>query len=183
MYAFYKKYFLINLADYPNIGIDFPITIVLLCFFAALIVTTIVVNLRRSKIETIIKQLSRYSAYSESDAKTLSELKLDNKAFRYLLSKPEGQIASMISRVGEKKPTYEEYMSKDYKTEKIDFEEARFYIKEEARDRAKKVLELGSATPLNTILFCLLLLAVYICLALLMPGILSAINGYLGSFN
>ena len=33
MINFYKKYFLFNLKDYPNINVDFPITLALFIFF------------------------------------------------------------------------------------------------------------------------------------------------------
>lgn len=184
MYTFYKKYFLINLQDYPNIGLDFPITIFLACFFFALIVTTLIVNYRRHKMEELIKALTRHGATDETEAKTLGELKLDNKVFRHLLSR-EGQITKLVGRVGEVKPTYEEYIEKtkrkEYKDEKIDFSSARFFIRDEGRDRAKRIVEYGNISPLSTALFCLLLVAVFICLSLLMPGILSAINGFLGN--
>ncbi len=183
MYAIYKQYFLINLKDYPNIGLDFYITIFISCFALALIVTTIFVNYKRSKIELLMRQLTRHNAKSEESAKTLSELKLDTKVFRYLLSKENGQLGVMVSRVGETKPTYEEYMksikTKGYKEEKIDFALARFYIKESGKERAEKVLEMGAPSVLNTLLFCILIVALYVCLTFLMPGILTYINDIL----
>ena len=183
MYSFFKNYFLVNLKDYPSFGFDFPITAVLFCFLIALIFTTVVVNYKRRKIEEVISALTRHKAFNEESAKTLAELNLNLASVRSLLSS-EGQLTKMVSYVGEKKLGYEEFMelskSKEYKEEKIDFDEARFYINESGRDRAKRVLEMGSASVTNTILFCLLLVAVFICLTLLMPGILSALNSFLG---
>ena len=183
MYSFYKNYFLVNLKDYPALGFDFPITAVLCCFVIALIFTTIVVNYKRRKIEEIISALTRHNAFSEDSAKTLSELNLNPKAFARILSF-EGQLTKMVSRVGETKLSYEEFMAlsktKGIKEENPDIESSRFYINEESKARAQRVLEMGSTSLLNTILFCLFLVAVFFCLALLMPGILSVVNTLLG---
>ena len=183
MYAFFKNYFFINLKDYPSFGFDFPSTIVLFCFLIALIFTTVVVNYKRRRIEEMISALTRHKAFDEESAKTLSELNLDKRVFGGLLSS-EGQLTKMVARVGEKKMSYEEFIAltkkKGYKEEKLGLDTALFYIREEGRDRAKRVLDIGASSPLNTALFCLLLVAVFICLAMLMPGILSALNSLLG---
>ena len=183
MYSFFKHYFFINLKDYPSFGFDFPITVVLFCFLIAMIFTTIVVNYKRRKIEEMISALTRHKAFDEENAKTLSELSLDKRVFSGILSS-DGQLTKMVARVGEIKMSYDEFVAltktKGYKEEKPDYDTARFYIKDEGRDRARRVIELGSASTLNTLLFCLLLVAVFICLALLMPGILSALNSLLG---
>ena len=81
MYEFYKKFFLLNLKDYPNIGINFPITILLAALSLAFIAVIIIVNFRRSKIELIIRQLKRHEAVSEDSAITLGEMKLDSFIF------------------------------------------------------------------------------------------------------
>ena len=183
MYAFFKNYFFINLNDYPSFGFNFPITLVLFCFLIALIFTTVAVNYKRRKIEEIIKALTRHKAFDESSAKTLAEINLNSPSFKSLLSS-EGQLTKMVSRVGEKKLSYEEFItiskSKEYEEEKIDFVTARFYISKSGSDRAKRILEIGSSSTVSTILFCLFLVAVFVCLALLMPGILSALNSFLG---
>lgn len=183
MYSFYKKYFLINLKDYPNLNIDLEITVFLFYFLIGVLASTIIVNYRRQKMQSLLRQLARHEAIDEHRAKTLGEIKHDTKVIRYLLSR-EGQLTKMVSRVGEKKYTYEEYIAltkaKGYKEEKINFDEARFYISPEGNDRAKKMIESGNYSLLNTILFCVLSVAIYICIALLMPSILSFINDLLG---
>ncbi len=180
LYTFYKKYFLLNLEDYPNIGGDFPISAFLLILAVGFIITTVIVNYRRAKMTAIITRLTRLEATSEESARTISELRLDTRVIRSLLSKTDGQLAAVVARAGAKAPTYEEFMSKGYKKEKIDFSEARFYISESGRDRAKRILDMGAPTVLNTVLFSILIFAVYICLVLLMPALLSALNDYLG---
>ncbi len=183
LYAFYKRYLLLNLKDYPNIGIDFPITAVLFILALGLIATTIAVNIRRAKIAAVVMRLCRLDATSEDRAITISEMRLNTKSYRSLLSKTDGELATIVARVGAVKPTYEEYMSKKYKNDKIDFTQARFYISKEGSERAGRILDIGAPTVLNTILFSVLILAIFICLTFLMPGLMSILNDYLGGLN
>ena len=101
MLNFYKKYFLLNLKDYPNIDVDFPITLAFFIFFIGLMAVSVTVNFRRSKIELMVRQLKRHNAESEENAKTLKELRLDNIIFKLLLAR-EGQLTKLVKRVGEK---------------------------------------------------------------------------------
>lgn len=178
-------FFFINLNEYPNIGIDFEINVFLLVLTIALCVCFFLVNHHRSMMQTIIKQLTRHGAKDEESAKTLAELGLDRAVtLKWALSK-RGQLTRMVGRVGEKIYTYEEYvaLSKQkggIKDEKIDFTTARFYILESGQDRAKNVLEnYGTSLP-RAILYCVLFLALYVCIALSMPELLTLINGWLG---
>ncbi len=178
-------FFFINLKDYPNIGIDFEINVFLLVLTVALCVSFFFINHYRNMMQSIIKQLTRHGAKDEESAKTLTELGLDRAfALKWALSRG-GQLSRVVARVGEKTYTYEEYvaLSKQkggIKDEKIDFAEARFYIRESANDRAKHILEnYGTSTP-RAVLYCVLFLAMYVCLALSMPELLSLINNWLG---
>lgn len=183
MYEFYKKFFLLNLKDYPNIGINFPITILLAALSLAFIAVIIIVNFRRSKIELIIRQLKRHEAVSEDSAITLGEMKLDSFIFKRLLSM-EGQLTKIVGRAGETKYTYEEYIAlikKGKGADAIDFSTARFYLREEGQQRANQILEIGAPTVLNTVLSCILVVAVFVCLSFVLPGILRLINDYLGT--
>lgn len=181
MINFYKKYFLLNLKDYPNINVDFPITLALFIFFIGLMFVSIVVNFKRSKIELTVRQLKRHNAESEESAKTLKELRLDNAIIKFLLSR-EGQITKLVKRTGEKNYSYEEYMalSRKERNEKIDFENAKFYLREEGMERSEKILESSSPTLLNTILLCVFILAIFVCLSLAMPSLLNLIDSYIG---
>ncbi len=181
MYEFYKKFFSLNLKDYPNINIDFPITILLFALAFAFITVIIIVNFRRNRIELLIRQLKRREAISEESALTLSEIKLDSFIFKKLLS-AEGQLTKLVGRAGEKKYTYEEYIAltkNGGKGESINFSNARFYLRKESEERVTHILESGSPTVLNTILLCVLVLAVFVCISLIMPGILNLINNLL----
>lgn len=178
-------FFFLNLKDYPNIGIDFEINVFLLVLTLALCVSFFFVNHHRSMMQTIVKQLTRHEATDEDSAKTLTELGL-GRAFvlKWALSRP-GLLTRIIGRVGEKSYTYEEYVALSkkkggLKEEKIDFNEARFYIRESGAERAKLILEnYGTSLP-RAILYCVLFLVLYVCIALSMPEILSLIDSWLG---
>lgn len=180
---FYQEYFLINLKDYPNIGLDIEINKLLLCFLIGLIVATVVVNYRNSGNILLIKRLIRFESISEDSAKTLDELKINSFIVRHTLSS-NGRLKKIVKRVGEKDLTYEEYSAmikqKGYKEEKIDFENAKFFIREESLNEATRLSETTTTSPLNTVLFCVLLVAIYVFVMFLMPSILNLINSFLG---
>ncbi len=178
-------FFFINLKDYPNIGIDFEINVFLLVLTVALSVCFFVANHHRSMMQTVLKQLTRHGAKDEGSAKTLRELGLDRSfSLKWALSHT-GQLTRIVGRVGEKVYTYEEYvaLSKQkggIKDEKIDFAEAKFYIRESAGERAKHIVENYGTSTGRAVLYCVLFLALYVCIALSMPEILSIIDGWLG---
>ena len=182
MYELLKEFFLLNFKDYENLGWNFPVTIVLFGVLLAVIAATIIINYRRTKIENIIRALTRRGATSEDGAKTLGELGLNTHVFRRLLS-VDGQLTKIVGRRGEKKYTYEEYLaltkSSKYREEKINFDEASFYIKEEAKDRAEAIIAKGATSPFNTVIFCLMLVAIFVCIMFALPELLSWINDML----
>ena len=179
---FYQKYFLINLKDYSNIGIDLEITKVLFAFLIALICTTVAINFIKSSIRTLIKQLIRREAFSEDSALTLAELGLNVFKIRTVIQS-SGRLSKIIARVGEVNYTYEEYTellkNKDFKDE-INFDDAKFYIRENGRDSATRIYEENDSSVLQTVLLCLLMVAIFVCIMLLMPTILTGINNLLG---
>ncbi len=180
---FYNKYFLINLNEYPNIGIDLEINKILFCFLVGMVVTTIIFNYRTEGNSRLIKKLLRYESTCEENAKTLGELGLDNFNSRLTLS-GNSRINKIISRVGAKKMTYEEYTaavkSKEYKEEKINFETAKFYINEDGLESAKRISETNNTSLINTVLMCVLMVTIYVFIMFLMPSILTLINNILG---
>ena len=178
-------FFFINLKDYPNIGIDFEINVFLLVLTVALAVCFFVANHYRSMMRTIARQLMRHGANNEENAKTLAELGLEKSLWLKWALAHSTQLTRIVGRVGEKVYTYEEYvaLSKQkggIKDEKIDFAEARFYIRESANDRAKNIIENYGTSTFRAVLYCILFLALYVCLALSMPEILTIVNGWLG---
>ena len=60
----------------------------------------------------------------------------------------------------------------------IDFDVARFYVKKENVPKATDLTSKSSSLILNTVLYCVLTVAVFVCLVFLMPEILNLINGF-----
>ena len=69
-----KKCFDINLNDYENINFSLEINKAVLGAFVAIIVGVIFLNAYRGSMRFMIMQLTRHSATSEENAKTLKEL-------------------------------------------------------------------------------------------------------------
>ena len=183
----YYDLFLINLKDYSNIGIDLEINVLLLFIFLALCVCFFVINHHRATTQLIVKQLTRHEAEDEESAKTLAELGLEGSVSVKWMLRSEGQISKLVGRVGEKTYTYEEYealmKSKGgVPKENIDLSTARFYVRSEAKERISFIVDTYGSSILRTTLYCVLILALYICIALCMPEILSFINTQIGNF-
>ncbi len=180
------EYFFINLKDYPNINIDFEINVFLLILTVALSVCFFISTYYRHGMQRIMKQLARFGAKDEETAKTLGELGLGKAAvIKYALSR-ENRLTRIVGRVGEPKYTYEEYIELEKKKggiprEKIDFSTARFYIREEKIGEAKHIIETYGTSIVRTILYCVFFMALYVCIALLMPEILTGINALIGN--
>lgn len=182
-YNFIRAYFLVNLNDYPNIGIDLEITKVLFCFTIGLIVTTIVVSYIKIQINTLIKKLIRYEATEEENAKDLEKLGMKPIEARVAFL-AKSRISKIIYYKGQKEYTYEEYSklikTKGFKEEKIDFKTAEFYIKPDKLDEAKRIIDVPSTSVLSIVLLCILIIAIFTCIMLVMPELLSFINSIVG---
>lgn len=179
----YEKYFLINLNDYPNIGINLEINKLVIALTLGLVVASLLINYHRSYTYLAAKRLLRYGATDEKSAKTLKELGINIPSVRFALSR-SGQLTKMIRRVGEPHYSYEEYIKaakSRKKEEKIDFDKALFYLDESHTDRARHISEGGTPSLLRSILFAFLILAIGGCLFLLMPEILTWINSLLAA--
>lgn len=181
-------FFFLNLKDYPNIGIDFEINVFLLCLFVAVAICFFIVNIYRQNIKDIVMQLTRHGAKSEDTAKTISELHLSDSSFIKMALSGEGQLAKVVGRVGESVYTYDEYVAlSNSKTgvpkDKIDFNEARFYLRsgESAEARAQHILDNYGTSTARAILYTVLCLSLYVCLALAMPEILTYIDTLIGN--
>ena len=96
---FYQKYFLINLNDYSNIGIDLEINKLLFIVALAIILATLAISLIRSTMHIALGRMVRKEALSEESAMTLDELGINYFAVRAAL-KDDGMLRKMISRVG-----------------------------------------------------------------------------------
>ena len=193
---FYNKYFCVNLKDYPNIGIDLQINKLLLLVFLGLCIASIIISYNQSKVALILKKLMRAEAFGESNAKALPSLGLDkDKYVLRLISSDSGPISKIISVVGFKKPTYEEYVEaeKERKRQKklppkerteivssigvkIDRKTSLIYISDDKREYAEHTFATNNGSAVKTILSCILIIAFYILLVFLMPSILSYAN-------
>ena len=178
----YEKYFSINLKDYSNIGLDFEINKLLLAFLVAIIVSIVAISVIKSAMYTIIKALKRHEATSEENAKTLNELGLDSFIYKSML-KSNSQLKHVVEITGQTKYTYEEYSAlikkRGFKDE-IDFNEAKIYIKNTEKKSVGKIFDMKKPTVIETLLLCLLMVAISACLMFFMPRILLTINNWLG---
>lgn len=186
---FYKNYICLNLKDYPNLKLDLEINKYLIATLLGLIIAIILINYMRSTVYLTVNKLLRHEAISEDSAKTLDELGINlGKVKRCLMS--ASQLKSIVAQVGETRLSYEEYREKVRENkklknkepifEKIDFENARFYIRKDQLNVARELSFKSRSIVLNTVLFCALTVVIMICLVFLMPEILNFINGFMG---
>ena len=175
-----ENFFLVNLKDYSNIGFDLYINVIIFALFLGMCVSVFIVFAKKAAMVSAIKQLLRREAFGEENAKTLKELGLlESNAVRRAMSR-DGQLKRIVSRVGEIKYTYEEYLAlikaKKLQKERINFDQARFFIKETEINRARSFYERFSPSVIRTAGFALLLLVLYVCTSLVVPEILAWIN-------
>ena len=177
----FKEYLLLNLKDYIP-GVDFPINIFILSVAVGLCLATILITVHRRYTATLIKKLLRYEATSLEGAKSLAELKIKpGIILRAALSRKNGQLADMVKRVGATGYSYDEFVqlqkTKGFREEKINFAEAKFYIDPEKLPRARKINEAGAPSYFQTVLACIFILAIFVCVSLFMPEIMNFIAG------
>lgn len=173
----------INLNDYENIGINLPINKVLIPAFFVFVLFTVALSLYRMSTRRMISQLLRHSALSEDSAKSLASLGLGNdRLVKYLLRR-DNLLTRVVGRRGENKYTYEEYivLTKEERRENdaVDFETAEFYISEDMLDRARTIVDKYNYTLGRTVMVCVFVLLIFVCLTALMPEILSLVNNLL----
>ena len=182
-----KKCFAINLSDYDNINFSLEINKVVLGACIALILGIVFLNLYRSNMRITVVQLTRHKARDEESAKTLRELGLANSRVIKKLLSGDNTLTKVVARVGALEYDYETYKAMDKKerleAERIDFENARFYISESGATRAAFIAERYTSTLFGTILSCAFIAIICICIIVCMPGILDVVDGLLGSMN
>ena len=180
MFEIFKKCFEINLNDYENIKFSLEINKVVLGASIVLIIGIILFNTYRSTIRNVVMQLIRREANSEENAKTVDELRLNRTfALKYVF-KGNNVLSKIVARVGEKQYSYDEYVALDKKErakiDSVDFDSARFYLKEEERDLALSIVDKYATSPLRTAMAAALVGIVCICIIACMPGILNVID-------
>lgn len=179
---FIKDFLKLNLSEFENFGINFPIGIFITLFTVTMCVAIFVYNYKKSYTASLLKQLIRHNATDEQSAKTLKELHLDNIWAIKLALSGSGQLTYMVKAAGGKKTSYEEYVAQSrvrgFKDKKINFDEAKFYIPSDRTDKAKRTLESSNTEWWRPALISILLITTLMILALFLPEILKAINSY-----
>lgn len=193
--SFYENYLTLNLYEY--FGIDLPINIVILAVALALCAACFYVGHKQNTEALILRKLIRSASFGESCAKTAAELGLAaNRYALKILSSSSGSISTVVSRIGEIKLTYEEYIAAEREKKKLSRKERRaleidelnekksdpaFYIPEDMKNEAKRLFERNTSSPLKTVLYCLLILAFAVAIIMLMPMILELLRSTEGA--
>lgn len=190
MYEILRYYMSINLKSYPSLGFDLKIGWILLALTIGIIVAAVIITLQRNGMISLIKKLYRCEAKDENSAKALSELGLNNIVIRGLL-KGSGRIRRIVKAVGEKEYTYEEYIAlsnEKKKKKRVDGVKKskekitlRYYLCDFESSDTKNLVEARRSPLLNTILFCILMISIYVCVMLLMPDILDLLNDFIAN--
>ena len=184
MVKFFNDIFALNLKDYANIGIDLKINILIAISAFAISLFGFIMGNYRATLSGVMKQFLRHGAIGEANAKSLKDLGLYNSRGARRALSGDTRLKGTVARVGEKKLTYEEYMSLSKKDRKnafsgVDFDTALFYIEEENKERAEYIYKNYDTSPLKSALGALLLIAVAFVLMIFMPEILTLINNAL----
>lgn len=171
-----------NLNQYENFGLSFPIGIFLIFMTVVLCASAFLINYQKRYTLAVLKQLARHKATDEKSAKTLGELHLERSlGLKYALAKSSA-LKSMVKMVGEKTPTYEEFIenskNKDYKEEKIDFESARFYIDTGAQAKVQRIMQEPEPAWWRPILMSLFFIAIAVIVGVFLPQLLYWVNNY-----
>ena len=162
MKYYLKQFFFLNLKDYPHINLFFPIGMVLVFLTALIPVLAFYMTYKKRGMYNLCLALIRHNAKDEASAKTLSELHLGHNKSLMRALRRSGQLAFIVKRVGEIKPTYEEARKKKFKYPTIDFATARFYVSDNGADRADRIANGPYPAwwkPLALSIFCIILLA------------------------
>ena len=179
---FFKDFFFLNLEDYDNFGIRFPLGMFLIFLSVAMCAAYFIITYRNIYMVTLLKKLIRHNATSEECAITLGEIGLSkNRPLCRALSR-SGQLTFIVKQKGAVETTYEEYTkklkTKNFKDAKIDFRLAEFYISPDRIDRAQKMVETNSTSWVKPIVLSGITLALLFLFAIFSPEILTAINNY-----
>lgn len=177
-----KEFFFLNLSQFENIGIYFPVGVFLILLCISACFSVFYLTYYKMYTRSLYKQLLRHNATNEGSAKTLAEMRLDSSfSIRASLSRRNGQLTYIVKRVGEEKISYEEYMEKakkrEKKEEKIDFSSARFYIPEDRADSAKRILEKPEPSWILAGIISLVFIGILTLSVFFAYDVLSFING------
>ena len=198
---FYNDYINIKLSDYKGFDSTIAINKLLFFVFIGLAIACLFINYYNGTATLLLKKLTRVGAHGEDEAKKLSDIGLaTSRSVKWLLKARSGALKRLVAIKNEKELTYEEYtallkkkkhlrgLSKEDKKKKlaeiddrlyqrINFNEAYFYIPTDKKDTADTFIADKSTTLTKGLISCAILFAAYIVIALVMPSILSWISG------
>jgi len=170
----------LNLSEFENFGINFPIGAFLVLFTITLCMAVFIYNYKKRYTATLIKQLIRHNAINEESAKTLKELHLDSSRVLKIALSRSGQLTYIVKSAGDNRPSYEEYVAQSrkrgFKGKKINFDEVKFYIPSSRIDKAKHTVETSNTEWWRPMLVSFILIAVLAILSVFLPDILQTIN-------
>ena len=177
---FWNDVILINLKDYGFISFDFYINIFLFALCVCVCISSFYIEHQRGSMALMLKQLIRHNAFSEESAKSLMELGLlSSLSIKRSLSR-ETRLSKIVSRVGYKKLSYDEFMALSKEERKklnaVDFSTAKFYISPESSNEAKHVYETYQTSLVKTLLMCALVFLIYGALCAISSEVLEYIR-------
>ena len=182
-----KRCFSVNLNDYEHINFSLEINKVVLGTFVAVMLGVLFLNTFRGSIRMMVMQLTRHGATSEEKAKTLGELGLGNSRIIKKILSSHNVLTRTVARVGAEEYDYDTYvrMSAEERkaAETVDFDEARFYIREDSADRASFIIERYTVSIPRTLVTCAFLVILCGCAIAWMPGILNVVNDLIGKMK
>lgn len=181
---FIKEFLSLNLSQFENFGVNFPIGAFLLLFSLVMCVAFFIYNYQKRCTALVLKQLIRHNATSAEASKTLKDLHLEKNFYLKSALLSSGQLSRLVKSAEDLKPTYEEYISnskkRGYKEKKIDFDKAKFYISEEQINKAKRIVETANTEWWRPVLFSAVMILLLAILMIFLPEILQAINSSVG---
>ncbi len=178
------KHIFLDLKDYPNMNMRFPIGIFLIFMVVALIAVCFIINKRKNDIALICKQLVRRGAVDEKNAKTLKELRLDGVGtLKRAIARRSGRLSSLVVIAGREKLSYEDYSKlsaeKRREYDKINIDEVKIYLAESEIKAAEKITAEGVSPIWKPIVLSVIVLVIFAVLFIVMPDILEVLNSWL----
>jgi hypothetical protein len=182
MFDLLEKLFNLNLSEYENIGLNFPIGLFLILLLVSASVAVFFLHFHKKLEMDALTALVRHGAESEECAKTLDDMSIDTPAIRKKLSRGS-RLSYMIISQDREKLSYEEFLKLSRKEQlaysDIDFENAKFYLNPESLDKAKRIVEKDNVSIISPIIIATLSIALIFVFGAFLPDILELIDGAL----
>jgi len=141
-------------------GADLPIGLILLCAAVGMIVATVMIQISSATAYRAIKAMTRHKCTDPESAQTLKKLGLaGDRLVCFAIKRKSPMLLRYISEAAEGEAAEESTAKEE--------SEARFYLTPEMQDRAKELLSRSDITVLHTVLYCVILLALFFGIAAL----------------